>query len=146
MNSKFGYIHTIERYDSANDAWSFGAGGNSSAFMTSKRYGAAAASYQSGIYAFGGVNSEGYLKSVERYNTSTSKWTFVTNMSSTRFAATATVLGDYIYVIGGMTSTNGAKCPCPYLGTVERYNPVKNQWSTVATMSVARFAGTAMVG
>ena len=52
-------------------------------------------------------------------------------MSTARIGCGVAVVENMLYAIGGFDGTN-------YLNTVERYDPAKNSWETVAAMSTPR--------
>ena len=64
------------------------------------------------------------LSSVEIYDPNTDKWTQAAPMQSPRMNFGCAVLGDYIYVAGGLS--NGR-----YLYTFERYSIAKNTWQSL---------------
>lgn len=54
------------------------------------------------LYAVGGRDSSQVLRSVERYNPHTNKWTLVAPMNKRRGSVGVGVLGGFIYAVGGM--------------------------------------------
>ncbi|MEO1559134.1 MAG: kelch repeat-containing protein, partial [Cyanobacteria bacterium J06632_19] len=102
----------------------------------------AVVSFDGKIYSFGG-SQQPFSDSVSNaavFDPLTSDWTTLEAMPTARGGATAQVLGDKIYVIGGMNS-NGAS-----LNTVEIYDPVTGIWETGESMLTSRDnAGSAVL-
>jgi N-acetylneuraminic acid mutarotase len=103
-----------------------------------------AAVAQGKLYFIGGMK-EGYTATnlVHEYDPSQNKWTSKASMPTARGAAAAVELNGSIYVIGGASKN--------FLGftsvmdVVEKYDPVSNTWSKVASMPTARFYHMAAV-
>lgn len=53
-------------------------------------------------------------------------------MRHKRFWPTLCVFENYIYAIGG------SELPYKYLDTVEKYDPVTNEWTEVAPLNIKR--------
>ena len=138
---------TVEKYDPVNNTWKyvqpmskkrndFGVG-----VLTDSRDG------KQYMYAVGGENLSNSLKSVERYDYESDSWTPVASMLQNRSHHTVAVVTEadgkqYMYAAGGKKATfeqNNA------LKTVERYDPLKNEWTYVDDMSTVR-TGHARVG
>ena len=83
------------------------------------------------LYAIGGYNDTSWLRSVERFDPLTNRWTMLTPMSTARSAFGATVWNGRIYVTGG----NGAS---HVLNTAEKFNPRTNTWHSAQSMSNGR--------
>ena len=79
----------------------------------------------------GGHDGVAYLRSVERYDPSTTEWSLVTMLDSPRTGLGVCVMGENIYVLGGH---NGSK----YLSTVKTYDPKKDKWDDAPPMMNAR--------
>ncbi len=95
--------------------------------------------FKGNLFAFGGSsseNTEGALSTVERYEPNKDVWMNVTPMSTARGDLAATVLGDHVYVCGGLLSG--------YLQSCECYDPAQDQWQKVANMNHRR-AGHCLV-
>lgn len=94
-----------EVYDPQTDSWT------THEHMLTKRSGFAASVGPDGyIYVFGGegTGEEGTakdLRSVEKYDPQTDKWTFDTPMPTKRFGLNSVTSGDKIYVLGGQMRT-----------------------------------------
>ena len=69
---------------------------------------------------------------VERYNPHLDEWKLVATMTERRCGVGVTVLGDFLYAIGGHDGTS-------YLNSIERYDPKTNQWSSnIAPINTCR--------
>ena len=66
-------------------------------------------------------------------------WQIKTSMPEARSGATAVVLGEFVYVMGGVDASGSA------VNRVDRYNPVSNTWDTVASLIDARFNTASVV-
>lgn len=77
------------------------------------------------MYAIGGKSKSGAISSVEYYEKSVDRWKKTTPMPTARSAAGAALLGNHIYVLGGI-STEGHP-----LTVVERFDLDKKQWTKV---------------
>lgn len=78
------------------------------------------------LFAVGGWCSGDAISSVEMYdpqNTSNCEWKIVTAMSKRRCGVGVAVLNQHIYAIGGHDGQS-------YLNSVERYDPLTNQWNS----------------
>ncbi|XP_059381468.1 kelch-like protein diablo [Carassius carassius] len=73
------------------------------------------------------------INAVERYDPLKNSWSKLTPMLRNRASASAAVLNDQIYVMGG---TDGDMT----LDSVERFDPFEGCWSLCPTMSTAREA------
>ncbi|KAL7383476.1 hypothetical protein ABVT39_011431 [Epinephelus coioides] len=79
------------------------------------------------IYAMGGCNKSGRLKTAARYQPDTSQWTLIAPMHEYRSNASATTLHGKVYICGGF---NWAEP----LSTAECYDPHANQWTLITPM------------
>ena len=80
------------------------------------------------IYAIGGQYGDANttrLKSVEKYDSATNQWKYVSDMNIERTAHAACVLQGKIYVVGGLNKTNKV------VKEIECYDPGKGTWTTV---------------
>ena len=84
------------------------------------------------IYAIGGENANGYLRTNEMYDPETDTWTTKANMPTARQNPRSVVVDGKIYCIGGY---NGS-----VLGTNEMYDPDTDTWTTKASMPTEREA------
>ena len=65
---------------------------------------------------------------MEIYNPKTNGWTNGLSMATSRSCLGIAVLHNLLYAIGGY---DGTTC----LSSVERYDPLSNQWTSVAKMN-----------
>jgi N-acetylneuraminic acid mutarotase len=89
------------------------------------------------IYAFGGQSNSSVLSSVEVYDPSTNTWTTLASMSTARVDFQTEVIDGKIYAIGGYKYINSTY---EYLSSVEVYDPSTNAWTTLPSMSTARYS------
>ena len=94
----------------------------------------AVVSFDDKVYAFGGSTApfSGSVSNAAVFDPLTSTWTALDDMPTARGGATAQVVGDKIYVIGGMDA-NGAS-----VNTVEIYDPLTGLWETGTSMQTRR--------
>jgi len=115
-----------ECYDPALNTWSP---------LTSFNQGirlAAAVTFQGILYLLGGeVNSDGKLKTVQRYNPDTNVWHEVAPLNSKRSGICAVADRNFLYAIGGI---NGGQ----RLDVVERFDPKERSWARIASTIVKR--------
>ncbi|MGW2018090.1 Kelch repeat-containing protein [Streptomyces sp. NPDC001927] len=97
------------------------------------------------VYAVGGVTTSGVTGAAESYNRLSGAWSTLPPLPTPRnqlAAATAPCpkgqSGYCVYTVGGLPGGGGGG-----LATVESYNPATNAWSTVASLSIARFGNAA---
>ena len=94
------------------------------------------------IYAIGGRSGDGNdknLKSVEKYDPMTEKWSFVSNMTIARSSHGAGVVDGKIYAVGGLdTRGYGVRI-------IECYDPSKDSWSVVGETPCALFHNSLVV-
>ncbi len=83
------------------------------------------------IYAIGGYNNNGYLNTVQAYDTVANAWTAQAPMPTARYFLAVAGSGGNLYAIGG-SGTIGSS------NTVEAYDPVANAWTTKTPMPTAR--------
>jgi N-acetylneuraminic acid mutarotase len=93
------------------------------------------------IYVIGDESTN----AVEAYNPATDSWSTKTSMPGTpmRYGFAAVTGGNgKIYAMGGIQAISGGSV----LDKVQAYDPVTDQWTTVASMQVARYRPAASVG
>jgi N-acetylneuraminic acid mutarotase len=84
------------------------------------------------LYVMGGrVSDYSKLKTAERYDPKTDRWSTITDMNVERSTASATALNGKIYVVGGYRTY------AP-LGSAEVYDPRTNQWTLISDMRIRR--------
>jgi large repetitive protein len=94
------------------------------------------------IYAFGGSTApfSGAVDNAAVFDPTTSSWSLLPDMPTARGDATAEVLDNKIYVVGGL-GADGAS-----LSTVEVFDPLTNQWSSESPLQTRRdHLGSAVV-
>ncbi|MFC1522469.1 fibronectin type III domain-containing protein [Elusimicrobiota bacterium] len=103
------------------DSWSVKA-----PIQTENRGYLSAAAVAGRIYAIGGYNGTGYVKTNEEYDPVANSWSTKAPMQAeNRGIMAVAVVGEKIYAIGGYNGTG-------YLKTNEEYDPVANSWSAKA--------------
>lgn len=112
------YYKNVEIYDKTTNTWT-----TDTKLLTMERSQHTSVVYKGNIYAIGGINSTGYLKSVDVFNGSS--WSSSSaELSKTRTRHSAVVYDDKIYVIGGLV--NGVPSD-----TIEVFDG--NSWSQLTT-------------
>lgn len=128
---------TVEMYDPFTNRWVMRSP------MNKRRGGVSVASMNGSLYVFGGYDLPvsnpacNRTNSVEKYDPSTDTWTIIATLDVGRDSIGASVLGSYIYLVGGY---DGAT----YLKSVQKYDPEKNEFETLKSISYAR-AGASVV-
>jgi N-acetylneuraminic acid mutarotase len=121
----------VQIYDSVADSWSVGPSA-----PLAIRAGALIIDGDDLYYSGGGVGGSAATTTFLKYDGALGEWVVLTDLPSAR-AGHAMVLGvdGMIYVIGGAgSSINGASG----YATVDAYDPVAEEWSSVSTMDEAR--------
>ncbi len=85
------------------------------------------------LYALGGRNETGILKTVETYNFSTNSWSLSKEMSTARMDLGVVSRDKTIYVIGGFNEQH----PYGYLPSCESFDIGTKRWSAMAPMGDA---------
>lgn len=136
----------VYEYDPAADKWT------KKKSMALASHHVAFASYQGKIYAFGGfvLPRSGPpawvpVNNAWQYEPQKDSWKALAPLPTRRGSAVAAVVGDKIYVIGGVTTPAGAEDlgisparPQLCLGTVEEYDPAANTWRERTAMPTPR--------
>lgn len=92
--------------------------------------------YKDAFYIFGGSSSSqsspatSYSNQVWKYNTITRDWQQMANMIIARRKCQATVVDDFIYVVGGMSQYG------EIADKAERYHPATNAWRLIENIHV----------
>jgi N-acetylneuraminic acid mutarotase len=124
----------VEVYDPNTDSWD-----TTRADMPTPRCGSTSSVVGGKIYVIGGDSTFTlgaiYANNIlEIYDPVTDKWdTTKTDMPTKRAQASASVVNDTIYVIGGANDTGPLK-------TVEAYDPKTNTWTKKMNMHTERYA------
>ncbi|KAA9007705.1 hypothetical protein F4V43_04285 [Paenibacillus spiritus] len=142
----FGSLVTVTSgFAESNEVWT------PKTSLPEARAGAAMVEYGGKIYAFGGVgNSDQAANGIKQkttyvYDPSSDLWSKKSDMPTARAAATAAVVGNKIYVIGGYyDNASGTPVRTP---KVEVYSPDSDTWTTTTPMKAGRsWAASAVVG
>ena len=131
----FGHVNSMYIYDpgdpliSSDDLWSVGTDLPGAAVENP-----AVAALDGLIYAFGGSTDpfSGAVNNSAVFNPNTGAWTEIASMPTARGGATAQIVDDDIYVIGGL-DINGAS-----VDTVEIYDPQTNTWDDGSALQTRR--------
>jgi kelch-like protein 10 len=84
------------------------------------------------LYVMGGsVSNNSKLKSAERYDPKTLRWSTIADMNVEHSGASATALNGKVYIVGG-SSDHGT------LRSAEVYDPLTNQWTLISDMRIGR--------
>ena len=116
-------VKTVQRYDVEKQTWA------SVADMCEPRYELTAVNYKDKyIFVFGGTDGSAHrecLKSVERYDPQTDRWSYMKSMHQPRSSAFAFVHDEKIFVIGGERGEDAIPTDC------EVYDPVTDDWQVI---------------
>lgn len=116
-------VKTVQRYDVERQAWT------SVADMCEPRYELTAVNYKDRyIFVFGGTDGSAHrecLKTAERYDPQTDRWSYVSPMHQPRSSAFAFVHNEKIYVIGGERGEDVTPTDC------EMYDPATDDWQVL---------------
>lgn len=96
--------------------------------MKCRRFICKAISLKGRLYVVGGLNATGIESTLECFDPCTSKWHELAEMPTIAGAIEVSEAGGQIMVFGG-TDLKGAPQP-----EVQRYDPLKNRWSTLANI------------
>ncbi|KAK6009720.1 kelch repeat protein, partial [Ostertagia ostertagi] len=139
-------LNVVERYDVRRNEWIYVAP------MGTRRHGVTVSVLNGCIYAVGGADTNTVLNTVERrcavsltkdmrksvdlfrLDPRVGNWESVPPMSTYRHHLGSAVLDGYLYVVGGHDGSS-------VLNSVERYNPITNEWNEVAAMNWKRHVG-----
>ncbi|WP_138751633.1 Kelch repeat-containing protein [Paenibacillus sinopodophylli] len=112
------------------------------ASMPDKRAGAATVEYQGKLYVFGGTNGNGTgsasgptSNTSYVYDPATDQWDTKQAMPTARSAASAVVLNNKIYVLGGYNFVSGV---LTRVAKMEIYDPETNIWTTGTNLTSAK--------
>jgi DNA-binding CsgD family transcriptional regulator/N-acetylneuraminic acid mutarotase len=129
--SSGGVIDTVEIYDPRQDKWEKGRN------LPVKMSAYAMTAFEGHLYLFGGWDGKKYLNSVLRYDTGQDDWAMLTPMSEARGFASAAVLGDKIYIIGGNNSKQDLAINEVYTPHLEGFT---TPWSQAEALPTGRYA------
>jgi len=99
--------------------------------MPTARSGLAVATYENEIYVIGGETTQGVTATVEQYHPASDTWATLAPKPIPVADVSAAVIGGWIYVPGGLTSTGAVT------DVLEAYDPRGNRWEQRASLPVA---------
>jgi N-acetylneuraminic acid mutarotase len=112
-----------------------------------KRQEHGAAAIGTDIYIVGGVSGPGLTTRVEKYDTTTDKWSTVAPIPSGLHHPNVAAADGKLYLLGGMISNITAKVVWPAVPTSYVFEPSKNTWTQLSNMPNERgSAATAVHG
>lgn len=134
------YLNTVERWDPVARTWSYVAP------MLSQRNSPGVGVLNGKIYAVGGRDGGGCLCTVERYDPHTNKWALCAPMSIRRGGVAVGTLNGFLYALGGHDAPASNPSASRY-DLVERYDPIADTWTTIASLTCCRDAiGVCVLG
>jgi N-acetylneuraminic acid mutarotase len=127
-----------EVYDTETGKWTV------MASMENPCYGLSVEIINNKIYVIGGVYSlEQQYTVIQEYDIETDKWSTKCTMPEPRFDHISEVIDGKIYIAGGLTvDENGSH---PGLTSARVYDPVNDQWDTIADLHHERVFGRSCV-
>ena len=125
---------SVERYSPMSDDASW----VTVASMHIARIGLAVCTHTRLLYAIGGYDGHRRLTDVESYNPDTNTWKREPSLLHGRSGAAAASLAQFIYVVGGYSSTGSEESM--QLNVVERFDTLTQQWSVIQSMNCRRSA------
>ena len=118
----YDYLSSVEKLQDLESKWEFVQP------LNAKRLQCAAVTLNGNIYAIGGSGIDIFDhktgKSVEKFEPSENKWSFVSEMNFVRIGPAACVIGGRIFVVGG-------ERPKGDFSTLECYDPTDDTWSVI---------------
>lgn len=130
LGDEYGNFASVEKYSPSTDTWT------AVTSMPYGRSGHSACVINDVMYVLGGWSSRFTSRwsstFVLKYTPATDSWSETASMPEQLRFFGATVLGNDIYVVGGLNPSFVSKA------TVYRFNTVSEKWSTVSPMSEAR--------
>ncbi|XP_040121057.1 kelch-like protein 4 isoform X1 [Oryx dammah] len=127
------YLNTVERWDPEGRQWNYVAS------MSTPRSTVGVVTLNNKLYAIGGRDGSSCLKSMEYFDPHTNRWSLCAPMSKRRGGVGVATYNGFLYVVGGHDAPASTHCS-RLSACVERYDPKKDSWSTVAPLSVPRDA------
>jgi len=91
------------------------------------------------VLVTGGINSGGVTNGAELYDPASGHWTAASQMNSSRYVHTATLLQN------GMVLVAGGHSGAALLSSAELYNPITGIWTNTGSLTVPRLAHKAML-
>jgi hypothetical protein len=131
----FNYLTAVEEYDPLTDKW------RTKAQMPTGRASLSIGVVRDRIYAIGGWDSRGHLNVVEKYDPVTDRWATKAPMPTDRFDLDVNVANDriYIYIIREWDGSIEEWDRSNNLTAVAEYDPMTDQWTTLASMPTGLF-------
>ncbi|MGE5603661.1 MAG: kelch repeat-containing protein, partial [Nitrososphaerales archaeon] len=122
---------TLRIYDPATDSWTTGADVPNTYPAVENP---AVVAFNNKLYVLGGSTQpfSGAVPNAAVYDPATNTWTDLPPLSVARGGATAQVLNNEIWVMGGMDGTGAS------LSSVEIFNPANGSWRNGPSMTLAR--------
>lgn len=134
------YLNTVERWDPIARTWSY------VAHMICQRNSPGVAVLNGKLYAVGGRDGGGCLSTVECYDPHTNKWKMCASMSIRRGGVAVGAVNGFLYALGGHDAPASNPSASRY-DLVERYDPVSNIWTPMASLTCCRDAiGVCVLG
>jgi chitodextrinase len=127
------HVASLYVYDPVSDSWAAGPDlSNAGGYPAVEN--PAVAAYGGKLYVFGGSTApfSGAVDNAAVFDPATSSWTALAPMPTPRGGLRAEVVGDRIYVVGGL-GADGAS-----VASVEIYDPATDSWSVGAPMQTRR--------
>ncbi|XP_077291966.1 uncharacterized protein LOC143915280 [Arctopsyche grandis] len=129
-NSHSDNIETVERYDPKNDIWT------KMPPLPTGRHGCGVVVLNDEIYLVGGWSNNEPLSMVDAFNPTTRTWRKCSSMSVKRMWPGVTAVGGHVYAIGGRKINSHIT---EKYASVERYDPIIDKWTFVASINLPRF-------
>jgi RNA polymerase sigma factor (sigma-70 family) len=122
-------VSFVEEYDPVLDKWT------KKADIPTTRYRFSACVLNGKIYAIGGtaVGADIALSSIEEYDPVTDTWSKKRDMSTPRILACTAAVNGKIYAMGGANTVNGQ---IVVHSSVEKYDPIKDEWTKEKDMPI----------
>lgn len=117
------YSSLVEVYDPVTDTWD-----TSIPDLTYPRAEGVAQNLNDQIFIFGGLNGNGLVKAVEKYDPVSGNWQVVSEIPTPRRGLTSVIKDSVIWLMGGSNLQNN------FYNFVEIYNPRSNSWDTLAAI------------
>uniref|UniRef100_A0A1I8J9I8 BTB domain-containing protein n=2 Tax=Macrostomum lignano TaxID=282301 RepID=A0A1I8J9I8_9PLAT len=127
------YLNTVERWDTGAKSWSYVSP------MSLPRSTVGVAALHGRLYAVGGRDGSSCLKTVESFNPHSQRWSLCAPLLKRRGGAGVSALGDHIYAVGGHDAPS-SNPSAKRFACVERYDPLTDQWTLLASLSSPREA------
>ena len=125
------YLNICEIFDPVTNKWTL------TDTLKSKRAGHTMTKLKNGkILIAGGYNNEFEIKKCELFDPHTNQWSFADSLNFAKSAHTAILLSDGKLLIAG--GKEGGDTTDPWSSSCELYDPDRNEWLVVGSLSVSR--------